>query len=285
MPDRSRISLLLVITGIVLISVAIAPALGDIAYSTDTYTYFSQDGHPFNGSVQFSVACYGHYTYPNTPAFFPNYTPDNENETVFSYSATCPGYGCVIHEPYYLNYRHIRQCDLSGTAGGYSFSVVNFSDTPKPSTCTMTRSPFDMTVYSGEDTRYYNVTPEYDTCINETYRELERCDQYLAKYDPAAEPDSESRIISEGNYYKDTPRSLACRKAANSNHTACESYLETVNMTGRELPPTFVCEQYFTIPGPGTGNATSYESGPGAGGSGPVQSLICRILSLFTVRC
>jgi len=283
LPDRSRIPLLLVISCIAFLAVFIAPALADIAYSTDTYTYFSKDGHPYNGSVEFSVTCYGYYSSPGKPVFLPNYTPDNDNETVFSYSATCPGYGCVIHEPYYLNYRHIRQCDLSGTAGGYAFTVTNFSDTPKPSNCTTTRSPFDMTLYRGDDIRYVNITPEYDTCINETLEAQQRCTQYLEEYDPAAEPGTESSLFSEGKYYKDTPKSLACHEAAEKKHTSCESYLETVNMTGREIPPEYICEQYFSLPGPKTGNTTPPK--PGAGASGPVQSLWCSILSFFSVRC
>ena len=283
MSRGSRIPLFPVITGIIFLAIAIAPALADIAYSTDTYTYFSRDGEPYNGSVEFSVTCYGYYSYPNAPAFLPNYTPENDNETVFSYSATCPGYGCVIQDPFYLNYRHIRQCDLSGTAGGHAFTVANFSDTPKPSNCTITRSPFDMTLYRGDDIRYVNITPEYDTCINETREAQQRCNQYLEEYDPAAEPNTESSLISEGKYYKDTPRSLACQKAAAKNHTDCESYLETVNMTGKEIPPIYICEQYFSIPGPAAGNTTS--PGPETGGSGPVQSLWCSILSFFSVRC
>lgn len=290
MKSRSRLVMLLVFAGIVLLACAVMPANADISIPTNTYVYFEQGDAPYNGSVQYSVTCYGYTAYPGSPYFMSNTAPENTSEVVFSYSASCPGYGCVVYEPYYLNYRHIERCDLSGTADNRSFSVASFAATPMPSNCTMLH-PFDMARGNGD---YYRVTPEFNACENETYNESALCDQFLAECSPTKDKGCGNWIVND-TYVKDTPKSIACRDAAGKNRTACEAYLKKIdpstlvmcrdNWSGQMMPAERVCEQHFTIPAPGTENATAPGQNPGTGGRGPVESLYCGILSLFGAGC
>ena len=284
-----RLPALFVFAVIALLTGAVMPASADVSIPTNTYVYFEQGGVPYNGSVQYTVACYGYTAYPNSPYFMSNTAPENTSETVYSYSASCPGYGCVIYEPYYLNYRHIARCDLSGTAGNRSFSVSNFATTPMPSNCTMLQ-PYD--IGKGIDD-YYKTTPEYNTCMNATYEESDRCSQYMAECDPAKDTDCGNWVIND-TYVKNTPKAIACRDAADKNRTACEVYLQKVdpstmvmyrdNWTGRMMPAMRVCDQHFTIPAPG-GNATPSAQNFNTAKRGPVESLYCGILSLFGAGC
>jgi len=121
MSPRQPFSYLVVLSFVAFLACAAAPALGDVSIPTNTYVYFEQGGAPYNGSVQYTVTCYGYTAYPGSPSFSSHTAPENTSETVYSYSASCPGYGCVVYEPYYLNYRHIERCDLSGTGATTAF--------------------------------------------------------------------------------------------------------------------------------------------------------------------
>lgn len=290
MKPPSRLPALFVFAGIALLACAVMPVNADISIPTNTYVYFEQGGAPYNGSVQYTVTCYGYTAYPGSPSFSSHTAPENTSETVYSYSASCPGYGCVVYEPYYLNYRHINRCDLSGTAGNRSFSVANFASTPMPSNCTMLQ-PFDMARGNGD---YYKVTPEFHACENETYEESDRCDQFVTECSPTKDKGCGNWFIND-TYVKDTPKSIACRDAASKNRTACEVYLQKVdpstmlmyrdNWSGQMMPAMRVCDQHFTIPVPGSGNATPAVQNVNTGGRGPVESLYCGILSLFGAGC
>jgi hypothetical protein len=290
MSPRQPFSYLVVLSFVAFLACAAAPALGDVSIPTNTYVYFEQGGAPYNGSVQYTVTCYGYTAYPGSPSFSSHTAPENTSETVYSYSASCPGYGCVVYEPYYLNYRHIERCDLSGTAGNHSFSVAGFATTPMPSNCTMLH-PYDIGMGTDE---YYNTTPEYETCMNATYEESDRCSQYMAECDPAKDTECGNWII-DGRYVRNTDKAIACRDAADKNRTACEVYLEKVdpstmlmyrdNWSGQMMPAMRVCDQHFTIPVPGSGNATPAVQNVNTGGRSPVESLYCGILSLFGAGC
>lgn len=77
----------------------------DVIMPTVTTVYFENNGEPYNGNVEFTVNCYGYSYSPGPPVEKEPGTYITEN--VFSFSATCPEYGCKIYENYYLNYRHI----------------------------------------------------------------------------------------------------------------------------------------------------------------------------------
>lgn len=289
MNPRRRSPVPIILPCVVFLAFAIIPVYGDVSIPTNTNVYFEQNGSAYNGSVQFAVNCYGYRVYPGTTSAVPDNSTANSPEIVFSYAASCPGYGCVIYEPYYLNYRHIDRCDLSGVADNRSFSIPGFSDTPLPN-CTSIR-PFGMS--RGND-EYYNTTPEYDSCMNETYEESDRCDQYLAECNPAKDTDCGNWIIN-GRTVKDTQNSRSCRDAADKNRTACDTYLKKVdpssmvmyrdNRTRQMMPAERICEQHFTIPEPGAGNGTLTAQGPDSPHKSPVESLYCNILSLFGARC
>jgi len=178
MNPRRHFPVPIILSCIVLLFFTVVPVLGDVSWPTNTYVYFEQNGTPYTGSVQYTVNCYGYSTgRPGATPLLANVFTPPSNEIVFSYSATCPGYGCVIYEPYYLNYRHIDRCELIGMADNRSFSIPHFSDTPVPPNCTFIQ-PYD--IESGDG--YYNTTPEYNNCRNEQFY---NCDQYLKKVDPS----------------------------------------------------------------------------------------------------
>ncbi|MCX6767440.1 MAG: hypothetical protein NTY90_01760 [Candidatus Micrarchaeota archaeon] len=110
------------------ILVLVAFAAADIAIPTITKVYFDNAGAPYDGSVSFTVTCYG-YSWKPGPAQDKapgTYEPTN----VFSFTADCPRYGCEVAENYYLNYRHLDWCDLNGTAAGKDFYIHDYSGRP-----------------------------------------------------------------------------------------------------------------------------------------------------------
>lgn len=102
----------------------------DVITPTITNVYFEKNDRHYDQTVNFTVNCYG-YTFSGgflDPQKKPGtYTP----ERVFSFSATCPEYGCEIYESYYLNYRHIDYCDLEGELdNGEEFTIKNYGSSP-----------------------------------------------------------------------------------------------------------------------------------------------------------
>ena len=74
------------------------PAAADMITPSITSVFFERDGVPYHGSVQYSVSCYGYFMgYPPVTRSPGSYQP----ELIFRYSASCPGYGCRIYQPYY----------------------------------------------------------------------------------------------------------------------------------------------------------------------------------------
>jgi hypothetical protein len=230
------------------------PVFGDEMVPTNTHVYFEKDGQPFNESVQYTVSCYGYrcdWSTCSPPARTENRSKITP-EIIFSYSATCPGYGCTIYEPFYLNYRHIDQCDLEGTTKEGNFTLKNFSTTPLPN-CTDLHQ-FDIGKGYGN---YYQVTPEFTRCENASYEAGDLCEQYLSKCNPVNDLDCGSWVVN-GSYVKDTPESRACREEADKKRNACDVYLAKVDpstmvmwkdaRTGQEEPVMRTCEQRFTIP-------------------------------------
>jgi hypothetical protein len=83
---------------------------------------------------------------------------------VFSYSATCPGYGCTIYEPYYhVDRKLIDRCDLEGTANGFSFRIDNFSTQPYTQCYSI---PYRTSKQWNTVKESYYMTPEYTSCRN-----------------------------------------------------------------------------------------------------------------------
>ena len=150
----------------------ISVVLADVAFLTMTFVYFEKDGEPYDEPIEYTVTCYGYTFMPMGPVDMPpepgSYTP----EEVYSYSATCPEYGCEIYESYYLNHRYIDYCDLTGEAEGEEFEIKNFGDWP------VGKCAFDPQFdrYDGE--KYYDETDEYRNCVH-SGSGLDECEKYL----------------------------------------------------------------------------------------------------------
>lgn len=111
-------------------------ASADIMTPTVTRVYFEQDGRPYDKPVSFAVNCFGYNWRPGeAEKKRGSYVP----EKVFSFSATCPSYGCKIYENYYLNYRVIDYCNLEGETGEKKFKIEKYANTPAPN-CTITKN-------------------------------------------------------------------------------------------------------------------------------------------------
>ncbi|HVT56982.1 MAG TPA: hypothetical protein VHR45_01165 [Thermoanaerobaculia bacterium] len=108
-------------------SFAAALVYADISLPTVTRVYFERGGRPVRGAVDFTVRCFGYQTWPTDPRPAKgSYKP----KEVFSFSAKCPDYGCEIHEPFYLNHRHIDWCDLEGRSGERPFKIERYGASP-----------------------------------------------------------------------------------------------------------------------------------------------------------
>jgi hypothetical protein len=280
------------IIGFFILSLLCCPVSGDMLVPTNTHVFFEMDGQPYNDSVQYTVSCYGYRWSPGSgPVSSGTTSPDKEPEVVFSYSATCPEYGCTIYETYYLNYRQITSCDLEGITREGSFTQRNFSNTPMPD-CTFPRQ-FD--IVSGKN-EYYRETPDYRQCLNESFIAADLCDQFLAGCDPGSDPEC-GNWIRDGRYVTDTNESRACRNNADLNRRACDTYLEKVdpstlimwydNNTRNEYPADRICEQRFVIPShhnlAQTGNTAVVP--PLLVAQKEIQPVWCPILSYFGIAC
>jgi hypothetical protein len=309
----AKLSLLLFL--LALVSFTVPPVSADIMTPTTTHVFFEKDGAPYNRTVQFTVNCNGHFDYPwipRTTVAQPEKTA--EKEVVFSYSATCPEYGCLIYESYYLNYRAIDSCDLEGTAGGIHFIVHDFTRNPQPKNCTGLHQ-FD--VGKGND-GYFRITPEYKQCQNASYEAKELCDSYTIPCGPVVDIQCGNRIVA-GRLVNDTEKARTCREEADTKRRACDVYLEKLdpsamvmwknNLTGQYEPAMRSCEKRLTIP---PDNMTSSAASPSASAIkavttgpdqpmqeitygtravatarslNPVESLWCSILRLFGGKC
>jgi len=118
----------------IILTALTASACADINIPTATKVYFEKDGRPYDKEVEFTVSCSGYETgIPPREKPPGTYTP----EVVYSFTASCPSYGCEIYESYYLNYRHIDYCSLSGRTEGLTFRIENYSTRPVDfSSCT-----------------------------------------------------------------------------------------------------------------------------------------------------
>jgi len=169
----------------------------DTISPTVTRVYVQENGKPVNAPVLFAMSCFGIYSRPGQEVP-KEYTP----QEVFSFSATCPSYGCTIYEHYYVNYRIIDYCDLSGTAGDLSFSIPRFSTTPTPS-C----QPIDQGWDIHEDGRFYRTNPEYDRCRETSLAQAdERCEHLTQHSDTFKQSltcyEKEQKNISRCNKYR-----------------------------------------------------------------------------------
>jgi len=200
----------------------------DASVPTVTNVYFQKEGKPYTAPVDYTVNCYGYERWPQDPAKQPGtYTP----EVVFTYTASCPEYGCKIYNPYYLNYRVIDYCNLEGTAGGTVFKISNWSDSPRPDDCERAQLPYSII----DDGGYYQSTPEYENCTTIAY--AISCDQY--RYEVPQDQvdtvgcDMSSSTDSGAHCYKETPEWRNCVAEKDTEVAKCKKYLH--KLTDGEL--------------------------------------------------
>ncbi|NMB78562.1 MAG: hypothetical protein GYA23_05650 [Methanomicrobiales archaeon] len=289
-----------------LIGILLIPAAADISIPTVTTVYFDKDGIPFNESIQYTVNCTGTIRYPwvtGTPAG----DTSGVEETVYSYTASCPFYGCTIHETYYLNYRVIDSCDLVVKTGNATFVLRGFTSNPAPASCTGLHQ-YDLI----EDNQYYRHTPGYLDCRKESDRADRACDRFLLPCQPP-EPGCGTRVLMNGTVARESPEYHACRNETRAAQKACTRYLEKADRStllmwedphGTQTPALRTCVQHYTLspnssnPGPVPSLETisrqisdqtraAPERGPSVTPppSNPLGSLFCSMIQLIGGGC
>jgi len=171
----------------------IIPVSADMISPAITHVYFEKDGVPYNGSVAYSVNCYGYYGWPASA--IPNQS--SPRGLVYHYSATCKEYGCSVYPTYYLQYTHIDWCDLEGKTDDGNFILRNFSSTPYgeeavdiPGIRPFLHQNAGSVSSDDEEYRYYYyITPEYSACK----------DQDSSIKNPGRNKSAESRIFVSCN--------------------------------------------------------------------------------------
>jgi len=283
-----------ILISIVLIVFCCCPALADEIYPTVTDVFFEKDGLPFHEPIAYTMNCYGvkceqwDCKGPND-----NWDPaQHSDDLVYSYHASCQDYGCRIHEPYYHTERlKVDHCDIAGMAGGEPFLIRNYSRSPLPACRELHQ--FHMGKGNGE---YYRVTPEYDECLNESYKESDLCDIYMKPCSPAVDTDCGNWVIND-SYVKDTPKSQVCRDNASEKRHGCDAYLVKVDPatmvmwkdahSGDESPAMRSCELRIEIPSDNasTSVADSSETPGNHVTKTDSGSLWCGLLQFFGRAC
>jgi len=196
---------LLAVAGIFLFLLAFIPAApADLASGTITHVYFLKDGQPYNGSVRYTVSCYGSRDRNYVPA---GSAPEQDIGTPvagYRYSASCDHYGCTIYEPYYTinsggtTWFIPDRCDVEGDAGGVHFVISNFSDRPY-TTCTGLQDQYPWLGNDPEPNSSYFQTAEYDAC-QRTYRNrsVNTTHFVYASCDPARDSGCFSEMLPGG---------------------------------------------------------------------------------------
>lgn len=240
-----------------------------------TKVYIDQTNIPVNGTVTFSMNCYGRYTQlPWTKNTTEKTDSSNDLEMVSTFSATCPEYGCVVYQyvpsSFYVN---ISYCDLEGIYVKKPFSIKNFSRSPLPN-CQYKPQ------YDDVDRKYYYQTlPGYDSC---KFR-YEECDQFLMKLD-------ENKSHTDPAF---TPEYDRCWDAVSSRGKACQqAHRIKLNETDLIRDPNgdivyHFCELRFSIPSDNVTpiEVTSVPTTMNAVSHSPVTSLYCSILNFFGAKC
>ena len=290
------------------------PVSADISVPTKTTVFFEQDAAPFTGPVTFNVSCYGYLCrdYACRPDRAYSETDPHNAALVFSYSASCPQYGCAIYEPFYLNHRHIAWCDMAGTANGTAFVIPRYAVNPLPD-CTY-RFPFDVS----ENDTYYRYPPGYRACLEKNEQEKkEVCGKFITPV-TWAEIENQTGLswfANNGTYWVRTDAYFSCISQIENAAGSCGSEypLQPVNRSDLERAPggqiiENFCTLRVALPSSGTpalsgGDHPGQQSPQESDGnktpgivpgkpvttiirfSDPVESLWCSLLQLFGGRC
>jgi len=283
-----------------ILALLIISAGADEITPTLTHVFFDKDGVPYNGSVKFTVECYG-YVWRSWDGSSPEdqmAKGNHSSELVYTYSASCPSYGCTIYEPYYHAERLIvDHCDLKGQGGGQDFTLQNFSLSPTPP-CT---DLHQVDIGKGRD-QYYRITPEYSRCVNDTWRKRFQCDHYLVSCNTTNDIECGNLVGDDGHYVKETPSYRACMDTVYREQADCDQFLNKIEpatlilwidpITGQEEGPVIRnCTARFTIPSSGQVTPTDRIAGATTGvptlvrNRSPVEAFYCSIQEFFGGRC
>lgn len=119
---KTYLMTMLCIVAMVILATA---STADIPIPTNLTVLFQKGGKPYRRPVDFKVRCYGWSGLPGKSRPEP-YTP----QEIYSFSGSCPDYGCRIRHNFHLNYKHIDYCDLEGVSEGKPFKVEKFGNNP-----------------------------------------------------------------------------------------------------------------------------------------------------------
>jgi len=255
---------------IFIISCICVPAGADRAIATSTKVFFEKNGQPYNGTVEFTVTCYGFtYTYsdPDSKKYlngdYKKRPPGSDNQTeVFSYHATVDQYGDEIFEPFYLNHRVIDYCSLCGETDGKKFYIEYAGDSPIPD-CSRRDQIISFSNYDRDSDLCYLTTDESKSCHRAQdelrMQERELCDQYLEEFDMKKLYPPDTRTLEIGGVTMVvTPEYDACHEQAGSIDLNCTSYMEEVACANYcdpdKNPLERDCVLHYEIPADDEGN-------------------------------
>lgn len=206
----------------VILMVSFSPVSADGIIPTKTTVYIDQGGLPFTSPVTFNVSCYGYMCRDLACRPDPSVgerDPRNAAQ-VFFYSATCPEYGCVIYQSFYINHRHITWCDMAGTANGTPFVIRNFSKSPIPD-CTY-ESQWD----TSDGKRYFRYAPEFFSCWDERERKKTAlCERYImpVSWAEIEKTGSRSWFGRNGTYWVRTDEYFMCTAQFDRENMECNA--------------------------------------------------------------
>lgn len=168
----------------------------DMAIPTVTTVFFTLNDEPYYGQVDYTVDCYGYEYSPwddytiaddNPQGNINPYIDENglrnapnvdyEPTIVYSYDASCSGYGCLIYEPYYFKFLHIDYCDIKGIAEGKDFYIEKAETMPYTSCNQRENTPF----FNG--ITFVRPTTDYKFCLEKAgdYYDTSPCEKYLIR--------------------------------------------------------------------------------------------------------
>jgi hypothetical protein len=254
------------------------------------YTVY-QDNQPINGPITFSMKCYGTYyegyfKARNLPI---NRTAITNSELIYSYSLTCEPGNCYKEDVHGVTSGMIfSSCDLEGICKGKPFFVNNFTTNPEP-TCVGTAG-LTLGGYGEKTiTQYYAVSDEDRIFCDSRHSDdiRNKCDKYLKSDRPTNDGLLFSHEWRNNTWYYGTEDFIQCSKRINSAQRLCYENHSLANLSiVLKARPSLYCEKRFDIP---SDNQTLQEATRPTRNTyipkSPVESLYCRILSLFGSRC
>lgn len=160
----SRQEILLVSCCCIGLLLFVPPAHADELITAVTYVFFEQNGSPVTDPIHYTMDCYG-YRKISGPTSYTTLKPSEAYtpEVVYSYSASCPSYGCAVYPQYYhLERFRIDRCEIRGETPEETFIIRNFSSKPFTQCYSIPHRFWRPEI---ESDRIYYDSPEYSACM------------------------------------------------------------------------------------------------------------------------